>query len=180
MHSSYTSTLTPIRLEDADGAAKTALETAQAQVGFIPNMYANMANLPGLREESGFSAQEQEVVFLVISRLNTCEYCVAAHSFLADTYAKVPADITNAIRTGAPVNDTRLSALAEFTQHMLESHGRPEAAHVARFRAAGFEEAHILGIILAISVKTLSNYANHLFHTELDEVFATRRWHAPG
>ncbi len=30
--------------------------------------------------------------------------------------------------------------------------------------------------LLAIAVKTLSNYSNHLFHTELDEAFASHAW----
>ena len=42
-----------------------------------------------------------------------------------------------------------------------------------------FTEHQILYIVLAISVKTLSNYSNHLFHTQLDERFASRAWTAP-
>ena len=42
--------------------------------------------------------------------------------------------------------------------------------------AAGFEERHILQLVLAIGVKTLSNYSNHLFHTPVDPVFARRAW----
>jgi hypothetical protein len=34
----------------------------------------------------------------------------------------------------------------------------------------------VLEIILAIGVKTLSNYFNHLLHTPLDEMFAGREW----
>jgi alkylhydroperoxidase family enzyme len=43
---------------------------------------------------------------------------------------------------------------------------------VAAIRQAGFEQRHILGIILALAVKTLSNYTNHLFKLEVDAVFA--------
>jgi hypothetical protein len=31
-------------------------------------------------------------------------------------------------------------------------------------------------LILAIAVKTLSNYSNHLFHTALDPAFVSREW----
>jgi len=37
----------------------------------------------------------------------------------------------------------------------------------------------ILPIVLGIAVKTLGNDSNHLFHTELDEKFAERRWVGP-
>lgn len=40
------------------------------------------------------------------------------------------------------------------------------------FREAGYEERHISGVILAIAVKTLSNYCNHIFKPEVDSAFA--------
>jgi hypothetical protein len=39
---------------------------------------------------------------------------------------------------------------------------------------------HVLEILLAIAVKTLSNYSNHLFHTPLDGMFAGHEWRKPG
>lgn len=183
-------TLAPQTLENASAGAKPILEKALAQVGFIPNMYARMVNSPGLldtylhgyavfRNQSGFSSQEQEVVFLSISRENGCEYCVSAHSFLADMKSGVPAEVTNAIRNDVPIPDTKLQALASFTRTLVAARGLPTKADVAPFLAAGYEERHILEIVLAISVKTLSNYANHLFHTPLDPMFEGRRWKDP-
>ncbi|WBO58913.1 MULTISPECIES: hypothetical protein [unclassified Acidocella] len=43
------------------------------------------------------------------------------------------------------------------------------------FRAAGSADHHAREIILAMAVKTLSNYANYLFHTELDGMFVGYR-----
>lgn len=59
---------------------------------------------------------------------------------------------------------------------MVASRGLPSREAVAQFLAAGYEERLILEIILAIAVKTLSNYANHVFHTALDPMFESRRW----
>ena len=174
-------------LETAQGKAKAVLEQAQAAVGFIPNMYARMVHSPGLlatylhgyaafRNDSGFTPPEQEVVFLVISHENGCEYCVGAHSFLADMKSKLDPAVTDAIRDGLPIADARLAALATFTRTLVKSRGLPSKAAVQSFLAAGYSEQQILEIVLAISVKTLSNYANHLFHTPLDPVFEARRW----
>jgi hypothetical protein len=44
MLSEYQLTLPGLGLENADGRAKAVLEKAKAQVGFVPNMYAGMAN----------------------------------------------------------------------------------------------------------------------------------------
>lgn len=187
MLSEYQLTLTPKTLENADPEIRVVLEKAKAQVGFIPNMYARMVHSPGLlttyldgyalfRQQSGFTPVEQEVVFLTISRENGCEYCVGAHSFLADAMSKVPVAVTEAIREGAPIPDTKLAALSRFTQEMVVNRGLPRCTEVNAFLSAGYSERQILEIVLAIAVKTLSNYSNHLFHTPLDEVFAARAW----
>lgn len=47
------------------------------------------------------------------------------------------------------------------------------------FLTAGFSERQVLETILAIAVKTISNYSNHVFHTEVDPVFAAYRWETP-
>lgn len=180
--------LSPVAIADASGPAKAVLEDAQRRLGFVPNMYAVMANSPGLletyvggygrfRQASGFSAPEQEVVFLTISRENGCTYCVAAHSVIADAMSKVPPEVTDAIRDGRAIPDARLGALSRFTKVMVESRGMPDRREVEAFLKAGFSERQVLEIVLAIAVKTLSNYANHLFLTPVDARFASRAWH---
>ncbi len=46
------------------------------------------------------------------------------------------------------------------------------AATLQAFLTAGFQEKDVLYIVLAIAVKTLSNYSNHAFATPVDAVFA--------
>jgi len=174
-------------LENATEPAKPLLESAQSALGFVPNMYRHMAKVPGLlssymhgyeqfRENSGFDTKEQEVVFLTISRENGCAYCMAAHSMLAEKVSGVPGNILKAIRSGKTIPDDRLETLSQFTQSIFQNRGKPSQAEVARFLDAGFGERHILDIILALSVKTLSNYSNHINHPELDEAFAAHHW----
>lgn len=183
----YKLTLKPIPLQEAHDDAKPILEKAKSQVGFIPNMYAAMVNSPGLlgtylhgyehfRKNSSFTAAEQEVVFLTISRENGCHYCMAAHSMLADKQSGVPAKVTAAIRGYEPIPDDRLAELVRFTGIMVETRGRPLKQDTERFLNSGYSERHILDIILAQAVKTLSNYSNHLFHTQVDDMFSHYAW----
>lgn len=187
MQAEFKSTLPALSPAQATSPASERLDEAKARLGFIPNMYAVMANSPGLldtyvhgynlfRSQSGFTPAEQEVVFLAISRENGCTYCVAAHSFIADKMSGVPAAVTDAIRAGAPIPDAKLAALHDFARLMVLKRGLPDVADVNEFLAAGYTEKQILEIVLAIAVKTLSNYANHVFHTPVDEVFAGRAW----
>lgn len=175
---------------DPDPSVAELLEGHRTSIGMIPNMYAAMANFPPLletysmgyehfRRHSGFTPAEQEVVFLAISRANGCTYCVAAHSMLADTASKVPAPVTEAIRSDQVVEDDRLQALREFTDVMVRSGGNPTNDQAKAFLEAGYEKVQILAIILAIGTKVFSNYSNHIFHTEVDQAFAGRAWEDP-
>ena len=159
-------------------------------MGMIPNMYTRMANSPGafetylhgyerFRKDSGFTPAEQEVVLLSISFENGCEYCVAAHSVVADTSSRVPREVTDAIRAGKPVPDAKLRALSELTRAIVSTRGRPLEKDVRAFLAAGYAERQILELVLAVAVKTISNYLNHLFETPVDDAFRSRAWSAP-
>lgn len=174
-------------VESSDIKIRTVLENAQKNLGFIPNMYANMANEPHMlenyisgydkfRSDSGFTPVEQEVVFLTISRENRCNYCVAAHSFLADNVSKVAVEVTDAIRDGEVVPDAKLAALSTFSKVMVNTKGWVKRQDIDAFVAAGYAEKQVLDILLAISVKTISNYANHLFATPVDDIFSVRVW----
>ncbi|HUX23886.1 MAG TPA: carboxymuconolactone decarboxylase family protein [Burkholderiales bacterium] len=175
--------LSAVTLDTANAEQKAVLETALKQVGFIPNMYANMVNAPGVlttylhgytafRQKSGLSPAEQEVVFLAISGQNGCTYCMAAHSMLADKMSGVPAPVLAAIRSGQPIPDAKLQALYYFTRELVKTAGKPGQAVADAFLSAGYSEATALQIILAAAVKTLSNYSNHLFQTQVDDKFA--------
>jgi uncharacterized peroxidase-related enzyme len=170
-------------LEDADEKAKPVLEKALKEVGFIPNMYTNMVHSPALldnylhgyslfRNESGLTPEEQEIVFLTISHENGCHYCVAAHSMLADKKSGVSKENIEAIRTSKLLDKTDLNELSSFTRTMVRTRGLPSSDDVANFLRAGYAEKNILDIILAIAVKTLSNYSNHVFHTKVDDMFS--------
>ena len=191
MTADYKTELAPVTEAGANAEQAAVLAKAKAAVGFIPNMYGGMVNSPGLletyldgygrfRQSGRFTPPEQETIFLVLSRENGCDYCVSAHSMIAAKKSGVPEDVLAALREGRKLPDPKLEALARFTGHMHHSRGLPTKAEVAAFKAAGFGDEHIYEIILAQSVKTLSNYANHIQHTEVDAVFAAFQWeHEP-
>lgn len=190
MSDTYAIDLSLRTTEDSDEAVSAPLKNAKKAMGMVPNMYAAMANLPALlatynfgydkfRNENIFSSVEQEVILLTVSRANECHYCVAAHSTLADTMSGVPTQATDAIRSDDAIEDGKLAALSKFTRVMSETRGNPSPKDAKAFLDAGYTDTHILGIVLAISVKVISNYSNHLFHTEVDEAFAARKWNAP-
>lgn len=189
MSKTYRMKLSPVDVERAEPKARELLEQAKKQMRMIPNMYAVMANSPGaletyqfgyrrFREESGFTPAEQEVVFLSISAENGCEYCMAAHSVIADTASRVPRAVTDAIRAGTEIPDPRLRALSALARAVVVKRGRPSPEDVQPFLDAGYSERQVLELVLAAAVKTISNYTNHLFETPVDAQFRAREWKA--
>jgi len=176
-----------LTLKTAPKVSKEILEKTQNNLGFIPNMYAKMANNPSLleaytksydsfRENSGFSPIEQEVVFLSVAYENNCKYCMAAHSFIADEMSQVPVEITDAIREGKRVPNLKLAALSKLTRSITVHRGIVSQSEVANFLKVGYNESHVLGVITGVAVKTMSNYSNHVTHPEVDTPFEGRIW----
>ena len=171
--------------QTAPEAARPALEAAQKSLGFVPNLYGMLAENPaaleayqtlaGIFAKAGFSPVEQQLIPLIVSVENQCSFCVGAHSALS-TIAKVSPDIINAVRDGAPIGDAKLEALRAFTLKVIRERGFVADADVARFLEAGYTKAHVLGVVLGVAWKTISNYANHLAETPLNEAFAPFAW----
>ena len=172
-------------LETAPEEARASLEQARQKFGFDLNLFAVMAEAPGLLEaylkvndifsRTSLSPEEQTVVLIAVSRENGCHYCVAAHSAAADMMG-VPASVTDALRDGRPLDDPRLEALRRLTGRIVERRGWPDDAEVQRFLDAGYGRRQLLEVLVGVGLKTLSNYTNHLAGTELDRPLAARAW----
>ena len=167
--------------ETAPEAARPILDNVQRGFGFVPNLIRVMAESPataeayttlmGLFEKSAFDAIEKEVILLAVSKENECGYCLAAHGKVA-AMKGVPAVVIAAIRSGASIADERLQLLVQLVRSIVGTRGWPDQALVEKFYALGYARQHYLEIVLAVAMKTLSNYVNHAADTPLDEAFA--------
>ncbi len=167
--------------------AKELYDNTKARFGgFIPNVMSVMAESPAVMEaymilrkildaKTAFSPEEIQVLALIISAENGCEYCVAAHSFRANETG-MSADVLDAIRDGRPIPDPRLAALSAFARAVVRKQGWVEEDDMQAFLAAGYDRRQILDVVLAVSWKTLSNYVNHVADTPLDSQFESMRW----
>ncbi|CAN7784362.1 carboxymuconolactone decarboxylase family protein [Cupriavidus necator] len=179
-----------VTVDTASTNARDILDGVRDEVGSIPNMYAAMANAPGLFEaylysytqfrlECSLTPLEQEVILLALSVANGNPYSVAMHSGIATTVVNVSPDVVNAIRDGEDLLDARLRALVGFTYAMFFHRGRPSPIELKAFLDAGYSQKNVLDIILAIAITTLSNYTNHVFETDLDGCFREFSWIPP-
>ena len=179
------SQFTPHSIETAPERSGFGLRAAEQKLGFIPNMMAVLAESPAALEAyqaiqgafatSSFSAAEQHFVALVVSIANGCTYCVPVYSMFA-AKTRVPQEVIDAARDGAPIDDGRYSVLRDFTTAVVEKRGAVDDAEVQAFLDAGFTKAQVLEVIIGVAFKTISNYTNHIAHIPLDDAFQPFRW----
>lgn len=173
-------------IDTAPAQARPLLEGAKQKLGFVPNLYAHLAeapaaleayfNLSALLDKTSLTAAERQVVLLAASAENGCEFCVAAHSMVARNMVKVPGPVVDALRAQALLPEPRLNALAVFTRKVVRERGWVGQADVAAFLDAGYTQQQALEVVLGVAMKTLSNYANHLTGTQTNPEFASEAW----
>lgn len=174
--------------DTAPDAARPLLRGAKQQLGFVPNLYAHLAEAPAALKaylnlsdflgETSLSPTEQQLLALAISAENACGYCMAAHSTMARHMVQVPGDIVDALRDGAELEEPRLEALRRFAVAAVRERGEVRGKPLEAFLDAGYTRQQAIEVMLAVAMKTLSNYSNHLFDTAVDDAFEAESWSA--
>lgn len=100
---------------------------------------------------------------------------MAAHTIIA-RMQKVPDDVIKALRDNTPINDPKLEALRNFASEVTSKRGLPSEESLKRFLSAGYTAPQVLEVVLGVSIKTLTNYTNHIANTQLDPAFASAAW----
>lgn len=172
-------------IESAPQASAEVLRGVEKKMGFVPNLFAHLAESPtatrayvqlsSLLEDSSLSAQELQIVLLTISVENGCEFCAAAHT-AGGTQAKVDTQTLEAVRAGELPSEARDAALVHFVRRVIRERGWVDEAEVREFVDAGFSEAHVLDIITAAALKTISNYSNHVTRPSLNPELEKFAW----
>lgn len=148
-------------------ASQSILEQIQKKMGTVPNLYATIGysaqTLKGmldfetaLARNSSYSGKEREAINLIVSQVNNCNYCLAAHTMLAQLkgFSK---EETIEIRQGKTV-DNKLEAVILLAQSMAANKGNAEARFLENFFSAGYDESALIELIGLISIRTLTNY----------------------
>lgn len=172
--------------ETAHEDARDLLQGVQDKMGgFLPNLYKQMAGAPvvlqaylalsDLIAKTSFSPAERHLILLTLSAHNGCKYCVAAHSSGA-RMAKLDQEVIEAVRSGVAAQDARLQALRAFAETVLETRGKVGPEAMTTFTDAGFTKTQAMELLIAVSMKAMSNSFSRMFDTPLDDALAKTAW----
>ena len=115
--------------------------------------------------EASLPMAQMQVALLAASLENGCDFCSVAHRAIGKTMG-ANVDSLTALNEGCDIVDDKDRAVADFTRSVVRNRGWVPEDEVQMFIAAGFNQQHILEIVLAVTIKTLSNYANHFTKPE--------------
>lgn len=172
-------------IETAPNKSKESLKKSVKQFGMIPNLHGVLAEAPEVLEayktlhqlfsNTSFNNEELTVIWQTINVEHECNYCVPAHTLLAHKM-KINSELITALRNRTEIQDEKLRVLQNTTLSILNNRGKISDMELQSFYKAGYNERHILEIILGISQKVISNYTNHIANTPLDYPFEKYIW----
>ena len=160
--------MTPINVptrDEVSAANQAIFDQIAAKFGKVPNLYATFAHsehalgtyLALQNARSSIVGKAREVINLVVSQVNDCEYCLAAHTVIGGMMGFTPDQILE-IRSGHASFDAKLDALARLARNLTETRGHADPALVDAFFEAGWTKENLVDVIVSIGDKTISNY----------------------
>ena len=166
----------PVPTRDTVTPANQQLfDTLQQKIGFVPNLYATIAYSPTAlgdylalqNRKSSLRARERELINLVVSEVNGCDYCRAAHTAIGRLQGFTDDQILE-IRRGGATFDAKLDALAQFVRDVVESRGHPQPATTDALLAAGYTRENIVDIVIVIGDKVIMNFLHGITGIPVD------------
>lgn len=175
--------------DNAPDASKKLMQDSMKSFGMLPNLHKVLAEAPvtykayndtfsSFIQSSSFTPIEQQVVFMTANFENNCHYCVPGHTWMMKS-AKMPDDVIESLREGAPIADTKLQALHDFTKALLDQRGHIGDEKLNAFLAAGYTRRQALEVLTGLAAKLISNFTNALAHTEVDSAMRPFNWTHP-
>ena len=175
----------PVSVEASPEASRASLNAVAKSLGSVPNLFRVVGNSPaalkgylglsGAVSASSLDAKTQERLALVVAESNGCNYCLSAHTYLGRNVAKLDDAEITANRNGTS-NDVKAAAAVRFAAQVVEARGHVTDEQLAAVRDAGFSEAAVVEIVLAVALNTFTNYINEVAKTDIDfPVVAARR-----
>ena len=158
-------------IKDLPEDIRTKILEVQDKAGFVPNVFLTLARRPAewraffayhdalmLREDSGLTKGEREMIVTTTSAANHCLYCVVAHGAILRIYEKKPL-VADQVATNYRKADIspRQRAMLDFAMKVcLHSH-EIEDADFAPLHAHGFSDEDIWDIASITAFFGLSN-----------------------
>lgn len=153
--------------DQLNSESQTILESVEKKMGKIPNLYATIGySSPALKsmleteaslaQDSSFIAKEREAINLIVSQVNECDYCLAAHTTLAKMRGFTEED-TLEIRKGS-FSEAKLDATIKLAHSIANNKGNAGNGALENFFNAGYDEKALVELTALVALRSFTNY----------------------
>jgi len=165
----------PVRDEVAP-EAQTTFDFLTKATGKVPNLYATIGYSANAlnsymayvqaQAKGSFHAKEREAVYLIVSQLNGCEYCLASHTASAIRLGWTE-DETLALRAGT-YQKNYWQLIYKIIKSVIENKGEVSENLLHEFFESGYHEKELMDLLVLINLMTFTNYAYRLTKIPVD------------
>ena len=161
--------------DEVSTANQGLFDNLQKGLGMVPNLYAVMAHsdtalgnyLAFQNAKTTFSNKEKQAVNLVVSQVNECPYCQAAHTLLGTMNGFTEAQ-TIEIRKGGAAFNPKLNALVALAGEITARRGFVSESTLNQFFEAGYTKGQVVELVMLVAEKTAMNYLHGITQVEID------------
>jgi alkylhydroperoxidase AhpD family core domain len=160
---------------DVSPTNQALFDILHKRLSFVPNLYATLAhsenalgNYIALQNaKSSITGKARETVNLVVSQVNDCEYCLAAHTVASKMSGLTDAQILE-VRGGTAHFDPKLDALARLVKAVATQRGKVDSLLVEAFFDAGWTKENLVDTMVTIGDKIITNYLHAVTRVAVD------------
>lgn len=156
--------------------AQPIFDQFQQSMGKMPNLYATIgysANALATytqyvkgQVKNSFHARDREGVYLIVSQLNGCEYCLASHTASAIKAGWKEED-TLQVRAGTHP-EKKWQVIYGIVRSAIENKGAVGDSLLSDFSGLGFNEGALIDLFVLINVMSFTNYIYRLTQIPID------------
>lgn len=151
-------------------------EKAQKAFGMVPNFTKVLASSPvavnafidywSAMYQGKLDHSVRVRIALALSQANACQYCVSAHSAIAEGAGMNQNEIELA-RAGAAI-EAKEDTAVKFARAVLEHRGDVTDNELKAMHEAGFSDGEIVEIILLVGMFSAANFIGKVSRVEID------------
>jgi uncharacterized peroxidase-related enzyme len=155
-------------LENVSEKNREILTAIKGKIGMVPNIYATYALSDNALEryitfangKVSFNNKEKEVINLIVSQVNGCSYCLAAHTAIGKMNGFTDEQILS-LRNGSAPFDAKFDALVKTAGEIAENKGKVSDDTLDYFFEAGYTLENFVDLIVNVGEKTITNFLHN-------------------
>ena len=149
-----------------DEAVLKKLPNLYATIGYSSNALQSYMDFVHAQARGSFHLKEREAVYLIISQLNDCAYCLASHTQSAVRAGWTEAE-TVLLRSGN-FTDNKWKVIYQLIAAVIANKGGVANELLQAFFELGYKENALMDLMVLVNVMSFTNYVYRLTKIPID------------